>query len=475
VTILPLDPVANQSPEALGGFLSDCRDSAAEAGRPKLVSITIQVESLDPLAVLESIFEPGERHFYAERPSEGWAIAGAESVLAYTASGPGRFEDCQGFIDRTLEDTIAVGDQDIPFGGPHFFSAFTFLDAVGEREPFEAARVFVPRWQVARRGGHTTAVANLLIHPDSPIEPIAAKVLRAHAKFRSFEFQAPSLPEQHPRDATAIVDVGGRNSYATGVSEASDAIARGEIEKVVLARAKDVRSPAPLHPLQILNGLRQRFPDCNAFSVANGLGQSFIGASPERLLRVEDGVVLTEALAGSAERGSSASEDAALGNRLLNSEKDLREQRIVLDSIVRRLSPLGLDLRYSVRPGLKRLSNIQHLHTPVEARLPKGVRLLDMLGRLHPTPAVGGTPRERAVPLITRLEAFPRGLYGGAIGWIDSRGGGEFIVALRSALVSGPVARMYAGGGIVEGSTVETEFAETELKFRAMQDALLGN
>ena len=475
MTILPLDPVANQSGEALSRFLSECRDSAAEAGRPMLVSITIQVESLDPLAVLESIFEPGERHFYAERPSEGWAIAGAESVLSFTASGPGRFEECQGFIDRVLEDTIAVGDQDVPFGGPHFFAAFTFLDTVGEGDPFESARLFVPRWQVARRGGHTTAVANLLIHPDSPIDPIAAKVLRAHAKFRSFEFRAPGLPEQHARDATSITDVGGRNSYSTGVSEASDAIARGEIEKVVLARAKDVRSPAPLHPLQILNGLRQRFPDCNAFSVANGQGQSFIGASPERLLRVEYGVVLTEALAGSAERGATASEDAALGNKLLASEKDLREQRIVLDSIVRRLSPLGLDLRYSVRPGLKRLSNIQHLHTTVEARLPKGVRLLDMLGRLHPTPAVGGTPRERAVPLITRLEAFPRGLYGGAIGWIDSRDGGEFIVALRSALVSGQVARIYAGGGIVEGSTIEKEYEETELKFRAMQDALLGN
>ena len=474
MTIHTLDPVANSSPEALCGFLAECRDTAAESGRPMLVSITIQVESLDPLAVLESIFEPSERHFYAERPSEGWAIAGAESVLSFASSGPSRFEDCQEYIDRVLEDTIAVGEVDLPFGGPHFFAGFTFLDSVDESEPFDSARIFVPRWQVARRDGYTTAVANLLVQPDSLVETLAAKVWRAHSKFRSFEFQAPGLPEQYPRDATVIADVGGRNSYPAAISEAAERIAKGEIEKIVLARAKDVKSPGPLHPLQILNGLRQRFPDCNAFSIANGLGQSFIGASPERLLRVENNVVLTEALAGSAERGATASEDAALGSRLLNNEKDLREQRIVLDSIVRRLSPLGLDLRYSVRPGLKRLSNIQHLHTPVEARLPRGVRLLDMLGRLHPTPAVGGTPRETAVPLIAGLEAFQRGLYGGAVGWIDHRGGGEFIVALRSALVSGSSARMYAGSGIVAGSSLETEFAETELKFRAMQDALLG-
>jgi menaquinone-specific isochorismate synthase len=259
------------------------------------------------------------------------------------------------------------------------------------------------------------------------------------------------------------------------VSRAVGRISRGEFEKIVLARAKDVRAADPLHPLRMLNGLRQRFPDCNSFSVANGRGQSFIGASPELLLRVEGSTAFTEALAGSAGRGSTASEDAALGKRLLHSEKDLREQRIVLDSILRGLAPLDLDLKYSARPLLRRLSNVQHLHTPIEAKLPRGVRLLDMLGRLHPTPAVGGNPRELAVPAIAELEAFPRGLYGGALGWIDSRGSGEFIVGLRSALIDGSRARMYAGAGIVAGSSPETEFAETELKFRAMQDALLGS
>ncbi|HEY5228796.1 MAG TPA: isochorismate synthase, partial [Opitutaceae bacterium] len=449
MTILPLDPVSNASPEALTGFLVECRDAAVQSGRPMLVSITIQVESLDPLAVLESIFEPGERHFYAERPSEGWAIAGAESVLSFSSAGPRRFIECQRFIDRTLADTIAVGDQEVPFGGPHFFGAFAFLDTVREGEPFESASLFVPRWQVAQRDGRTTAVANLLLDADSQVEALTARVWKAHAKFRSFDYTAADFPEGQSADASSIVEVGGRRSYETAVSRALERISRGEMEKIVLARAKDVTAKAPFDPLRILNGLRQRFPDCSAFSVANGAGHSFIGASPERLLRVAGGVVMTEALAGSADRGLTASEDASLGSRLLHSDKDLREHRIVLDSIVRRLSPLGLDLRHSERPLLKRLSNVQHLHTPVEADLPKGVRLLDMLGRLHPTPAVGGTPREIVVPMITELEAFPRGLYCGAVGWIDSRGGGEFTVALRSALIDGMRARMYAGAGIV--------------------------
>ncbi|HMD60750.1 MAG TPA: isochorismate synthase, partial [Opitutaceae bacterium] len=431
-------------------------------------------EDLDPLAVLESIFEPGERHFYAERPSEGWAVAGAESVLAFSARGPGRFDACQRFIDEALVEAVAVGEQGAPFGGPHFFAAFSFLDSVSPDEPFEAARVFVPRWQIARRDGRTTAVANLLVDVDSPIEALAARVWRAHSKFRSFDFRSPELPDDRAGACSSVDELGGRRAYEAAVRRAVGRISRGEFEKIVLARAKDVAAAAPFHPLRMLNGLRQRFPDCSAFSVANGRGQSFIGASPERLLRVDGRVALTEALAGSTGRGATASEDASLGSRLLHSEKDLREQRIVLDSILRVLGPLGLQLSHPARPLLRRLSNVQHLHTPVEARLPEGVRLLDILGRLHPTPAVGGTPRELAVPAIGELEPFPRGLYGGAIGWLDSRGGGEFVVGLRSALVDGSRARMYAGAGIVAGSSPETEFAETELKFRAMQDALLG-
>jgi menaquinone-specific isochorismate synthase len=474
MTVLPIDPVANASPEALEAFLGDCRDTAAEAGRPVLVSISVEVEDLDPLAVLESIFERGERHFYAERPAEGWAIAGAESVLGFTARGPGRIADCQRFIDGVLADAIAVGEQEAPFGGPHFFTALSFLDAVEGGEPFEAASVFVPRWQVARRGGRTTAVANLVVEGTSPVDALAARVWRAHSKFRAFDFRSPDFSEDGPAAALSVEEVGGRMAYETAVGRAVDRIGRGDFEKVVLARAKDVHGAAPFHPLRVLNGLRQRFPDCFSFSVANGRGQSFIGASPELLLRVEGRVAQTEALAGSTARGATASEDAALGHRLLQSEKDLREHRIVLDAIVGTLAPLGLDLKYPGRPLLRRFSNVQHLHTPIEARLPKGVRTLDLVRHLHPTPAVGGNPRQAAAPAIGELEAFARGLYGGALGWVDARGGGEFIVGLRSALVDGNRARIYAGAGIVAGSSPATEFAETELKFRAMQDALLG-
>src|SRR5690606_13096063 len=152
--------------------------------------------------------------------------------------------------------------------------------------------------------------------------------------------------------------------------------------KIVLARARDVTAPAPLPPLQLLNGLRQRFPDCHAFSVANGRGDSFIGATPERLIRVRDGIHETEAPPAPTRRGRGAAEDAALGAALLHSDKNRREQAVVLESIRRRLAPLGLQLEHPGEPALLRLANVQHLHTPIKAQLPENVRLLDALARL---------------------------------------------------------------------------------------------
>jgi len=177
-------------------------------------------------------------------------------------------------------------------------------------------------------------------------------------------------------------------------------------------------------------------------------------------------------LAGSIRRGAGASEDAALASTLLQSEKDVREHREVLDDIVGRWRLLGLVPEFPVLPQVRRLANVQHLHTPVEARLPPGVTLLDVLAAMHPTAAVGGMPRAAALPRIEAIEGFSRGLYAGAIGWLNARGGGEFFVGIRSALVDGATARIFAGAGIVRGSTPDKEFAETELKFSAMRDAL---
>ncbi len=485
MTILPINPADNASPEALRAFLVQCRAAAQRDDRAKLVSISLAVDALDPLAVLESIFEPGEPHFYAERPSIATAIAGAEVAASHEAHGPGRFAAVQRWAADLIANTIAVGDVSAPFGGPHFFAGFAFHDEVEPGEPFPAAYAFVPRWQVALAGATTTAVANLLVAPDADLDALAQRVWRAHGKFRRFEFPsddsvavgdaAPSprfIPERGEGAASPGFTSREAGDYRAAVARALERIAAGEFRKIVLARAKDLTASAPLHPLPMLNGLRQRFPDCYAFSFAQGRGPSFIGASPERLVRVSQRRLETEALAGSIRRGASASEDAALAAALLRSDKDRREHRDVIDDIVARLAPLGVAPEFPAQPQVRRLANVQHLHTPVRAALPEHVRVLDVLAAMHPTPAVGGSPRDAAVARIRELEGFPRGLYAGALGWFNARGGGEFFVGIRSALIRGANARVCAGAGIVAGSAPEKEFAETELKLDAMLAAI---
>lgn len=469
--VLPLNPTENASPEALVAFLAECQEEAKATATDRLVSISITVDAMDPLAVLEAIYEPGHPHFYAEHPSDNTAIAGAEVALEIKLEGPDRFQQLKAWSERVFDHTIAVGAVEAAFGGPHVFVAATFA---AEPEPdgvFPPLTAFVPSWQVARAGPSTTAVANIRVGPDSDLQQVSERILRAHARFGKISYHDPEASFQPA--APPIIGRSEQGDFRDRVKRALVRIGQGEFAKIVLARAVELRSDQAFHPLTALDGLRQRFPDCFSFSVANGRGDSFIGASPERLVRVSRGVLESDVLAGSIERGTGAADDARLGALLLSSEKDLHEHQLVLEAVRRRLMELGLKPEHPAAPGLRKLANVQHLHTPVKAKLEPAVGLLDAVATLHPTPAVGGSPREPAVAAIPGLEDFPRGLYAGALGWMNARGGGEFMVGIRSALVRGKVAQAYAGAGIVAGSTPEKEWRETELKFNALLEGLL--
>ena len=156
------------------------------------------------------------------------------------------------------------------------------------------------------------------------------------------------------------------------------------------------------------------------------------------------------------------------------SDKGRREHGHVVASIRRHLAELGIGTADPGQPGVLVLPNVQHLQTPIEAELPPNVHILDLVEALHPTPAVGGTPREAAIPDIVEWEPFPRGLFAGITGWFDTRGNGEFAVGIRSALARGNEARLYAGAGIVEGSRADHEHRETSLKMQALLNCIRG-
>ncbi len=472
--IIPSNMLPERDQTALRVFLEGCRETARIKKHFQIASISLAVKHIAPLAVLESIYEPKELHFYMERAADEEALAGAEAVVAASFDGADRFARVKAFAEHILQHTIAVGDLNAPFSGPHFFTAFSFNDSVADGSAFPAATVFIPRWQVSRFRGTYGAVANVRIDATTNIDALVARVWAAYAKFNAFDYVPNEGPSEQLVAAQNVRQTElAAQHYPAAVQAALADIRSGAYQKIVLARGIELNADRPWQPLTALNRLRERFSGCCTFSFGGGVAGSFIGASPERLLHIRAGHLLTEAIAGSARRGRTAGEDAAYARALLESTKDQHEHAYVRDSIIRRLAKKGVIAIAEAPPGLLALANVQHLRTQIRAEVGKSVHLLDILGELHPTPAVGGTPREAAVPRIADLEQMDRSLYAGVVGWFNHLNEGEMVVGIRSALINGKTARLYAGAGIVEGSDPDQEMHETEIKLHALLDVLI--
>ncbi|MEM8779146.1 MAG: isochorismate synthase, partial [Cyanobacteria bacterium P01_G01_bin.49] len=259
--------------------------------------------------------------------------------------------------------------------------------------------------------------------------------------------------------------------FKVSVASILDSIQANHFNKLVLAHPLDLISPINFSVINCLNNLRNSHPDCYIFALNNGNKNYFIGASPERLISVRNQQLVTDALAGSAPRGKTNKEDNYLLHKLLKSSKERREHQVVIEFIIQRLINLGLTPQISPLKVLQ-LSNIQHLWTPIYTQLKSHIHPLEVVSQLHPTPAVSGFPTEVTCQEIQHYERFERGLYAAPLGWIDYDGNSEFIVGIRSALISDNHARLYAGAGIVEGSEPDKEFAEIQLKFQTLLKAL---
>ena len=471
--IIPSNILPQCNKESLHAFLDSCRNAARSKGRFQLASISLEVKHIAPLAVLQSIYDPEELHFYVERVADEEALAGAESVIEETFEGPTRFAQVKSFAQEILENTIATGNLNEPFAGPSFFTAFAFDDQVPSGSAFPAATVFVPHWQVSRSGGNYGAVLNVQVDPSGDLRSLVEKVWSAYRKFSDFDYTEkrqgsaerfiPKTTKQIEPDVSIYEDLAGR---------ALEAIGCGDYEKIVLARSLCLKADRPWQPLEALDRLREQFSGCFAFSFGGGAGRSFIGATPERLLKIRGGHLKTEAIAGSAPRGITPAEDARFARELLESEKDLREHAYVRNCILRSLASVGIEGRAEAGPRLLPLANVQHLQTSINAFVGQSAHLMDIVREMHPTPAVGGAPREKAVPAIADLEQIDRGLFAGVVGWFNHLNEGEMIVGIRSALIENQMARLYAGAGIVEGSDPDKEFRETEMKLNALLNGL---
>ena len=240
----------------------------------------------------------------------------------------------------------------------------------------------------------------------------------------------------------------------------------------MLAREVAVDAPRSFEAGAVFDGLRSVFPGCFSYLVGAG-ATTFLGASPELLVRREGARAQTIALAGTTRRSADPSVDDHLGEQLLRSAKDREEQAIVARRIERALDPVSVWVTAAEDPSLVRVHNVQHIATPIRAQLARSMSALELADLLHPTPAVGGEPAAVALELIPELEGFDRGWYAGGVGWTDLAEDGEFCVAIRCALLRDRTARLFAGCGIVRDSVASDELAETEIKLQALLPLLV--
>jgi isochorismate synthase len=255
--------------------------------------------------------------------------------------------------------------------------------------------------------------------------------------------------------------------YEAAVGRALAAIDAGEVEKVVLARTLQVQADASIDPRLVARRFNAGEPGSFVFLVAlPDSGSYLVGASPELVVRRTGRKVFSDPLAGTARRSRDRTRDREIAQQLLDASKEQREHRLVAEAVADALTPFCLNLAVDSEASLTSTATIWHLHTSIKGTLkPEAPDALTIAAALHPTPAVCGTPRAAAAALIDRLEPFDRRFFAGLVGWVDTLGDGEWALTLRCAEVSGALARLHAGAGIVTGSDPAAEDLETELKF----------
>jgi len=411
--------------------------------------------------------------FYWEEAAAGFSLTALGRAAEVAASGRDRFPRAA----REVEQLYSRIDGD---GAPLLVGGFGFYEsepeAGSEWSGLGAGRLLLPELCFVRRAGAVELTICCAVEPGDSVEEVVARLtaLRSRAQARVvFRRSGAAGDEARERFGPEIrVRADRPHSRYTGQVEAAlEAIEAGKVEKLVLARSLEVHGDRDFDRRHFFDALRNLYPSC-VLAIVREAGETFVAATPERLVGLREGRVETAAVAGSAPRGRNPAEEERYSEALLGCAKEREEHEVVKRAIRSALSDLCGVLHGPVQPRLLKLEGIQHLETPLAGSLEgegaAAVHLLDLVGRLHPTPAVAGAPRAAAIDWLERFEGLDRGWYAGPIGYVDAAGAGEFRVALRSARLGARDARLFAGAGIVRGSEPQRELAETRLKLRTL-------
>jgi menaquinone-specific isochorismate synthase len=446
-------------------------EEAKKTHQSVIVSRIKEVDAIDPLHFFSSGEESwlGERFFWST-PTDDYTMVGLgnELVLENHYDNSERFREIEKEWKR-LNKRVVSDHHKIIGTGPLLFGGFSF-DPLKEKssiwDAFSEAKFVLPTIMLTATNNKSYITINKLITPYDKLETCIQHFEQFVGENQNYHLDCEKGNE------FASIELK-TTEWVEAVQKATADIHKNEMDKVVLAREVHLEFTEKIDPYQLVGRLQKEQPTSFIFGFENGM-QYFIGATPERLVKKKENQVLSTCLAGSIKRGTTTYEDNVLGQQLLQDDKNLNEHNIVVKMIKEVFKDCCYDVEVPNDPALLKTKNIQHLYTPVKGLAKEGQTLLSLVEKLHPTPALGGFPQVKAIEKIRELEPMHRGWYAAPIGWLDYEDNGEFVVAIRSGLIEGNKAALFAGCGIVAESDPKSEYFETRIKLKPMLSALGG-
>lgn len=455
--------------EKFSRYIKEIKSKTANNDLEKsLISFAFPIESINFSSVLLNLQNSSNTFFFWKKPDENQTGLAIDTLLQFTEYGSERTQLSHSKIEAwkaTYQNNFSEFDLDtIPllFGGMKFSPEGN--SDISIWNDFADSDWFIPKILLIQKENKIFVVFNFIYETNS--EELSLSAYQEYInELRSIQNDYSIRSEKEYIKFSNLKNETERTDWLQKVNTALNEIAEGDYSKIVLSRRVELTLSNQPDLYEKLESLAKDYPRCYVFAYRKN-NSIFFGASPEKLAKIKDGWVEADALAGSTQRGKTQREDDQLAIELLSSKKNLSEQNAVVEFITNSFSGFAEEILYEEKPIIRKLSNIQHLWTPIKAKLKPGHTIFSILKDIHPTPAICGVPWSGALDFIKTTEVYNRGLYAGIVGWFNFDEQGEFAVSIRSGLLKNNKLYAFAGCGIVKGSDPEAEFEEAELKLK---------
>ncbi|MDA1764288.1 isochorismate synthase [Bacillus cereus] len=453
-----------QTKELINYFI-ECKKRAIQVKEDILLSYTFEIPNVKIQNVYSSADKyEGKRFFWS---SSDLQLIGIDHLLRLSLK-----DNDYEYIIQEMNSLkkITITNSSVIGTGPIAFSALSFDPSYENRSIWSdepVATCVVPKYLFTFKDSKTWVTINLIVNEETEYKDVSY----CQNDLNELIFMSEKDKNQLFKHENLEFEEIGAEEWIRNVANVIDIIQKGELEKIVMARSLKLENEEGFSSSTIIQNLLKNNPSDYIFALENEKS-CFLGATPERLIKKENNVILSACLAGSAFQENNEIENEQIKSQLLNDSKNLEEHAYVVEMIKNSLLLFTDSLEIPESPSILTTKALFHLYTPVKGFVEPETNLLQIVKQLHPTPALNGTPTELSKQYIKKYENLDRGFYGGPIGWFDFDNNGEFVVAIRSGYITKKRCYLFAGCGIVDKSIPSHEYLETKTKFKPMLKAI---